>query len=786
MSDTPTAAETHALFERVLDADNAERTRLLDELCADRPQLRARVEALLAADAAAHDVLDGDATQLWRLLIDDAEPAPTQIGAYRIVREVGRGGMGVVYLAERADPEFRQQVALKIIGPRADARYLAERFRRERQILAKLTHPNIAQLFDGGLTPEGLPFLAMEYVDGERIDRWCDARRLDVDERLRLFLTVCDAVNHAQQNLVVHRDLKPANILVTPDGHVKLLDFGIARLLPEEGDVPDPEQTALHAFTLRYASPEQIRRTGSGTATDVYALGVILFELLTGTSPFPEMADSFEAARVVLESDPPLPSRAAIAAGGIPDTSPDRLRRHLRGDLDAIILKAMRRDPAERYTTASGLRDDIARYLRHEPVIARPDSTRYRVRKFVRRHRGAVAAAVALVLLTASFATIHGIRITRERDRAELNAQKAQETRDFLLGLFNANLPRQSLGEELTALDMLERGVARTDSLAGQPALRALLLTTLGDVYRVLGRFDEATSLIDSSVVAYRALGSDQLGLADALTSQGLVRYDLREYEAALLPTTEALDIYRRALGEDDPLVLRTLGNVATLTSHTGDLEASLRAHEQLLQRRRRILGPDDETVAVTLNNIGTTHYRLGQFADAERYHREALELRRRIIPREHPDYALSLSNLAAALREQGDLEAAEAMYREVMELRREVLGEDHPRMALSYYNLGRMLQARGEYDDAEAYLRLTLDIDRRSYGDDHPEVGFDAHQLARLLVERGRCEDALPVFDEAIRVFTAAERTESLETAREERSACSGASSKTRTAPDA
>ena len=422
MTDTPTAAEVHALFERAIDLDGAARAALLDDACADRPQLRRRVESLLAIDVAGHTLLDGDSTRLWDLLTDESAPLPAEIGAWRIVRELGRGGMGVVYLAERSDGEFEQQVALKVIGPRPDARELADRFRRERQILANMRHPNIAQLYDGGLTPEGLPFLAMEYIEGKRIDDWCDARRLPLEERVRVFLMVCDAVSHVQKNLVVHRDLKPANILVTADGVVKLVDFGIARRVQDDGGATDTTQTSLHAFTPRYASPEQIRRAPASPATDVYALGVILFELLAGTSPFPATDDAFEAARAVLETDPRPPSRTA--AGTDDDlqsraeargTSADRLRRRLRGDLDAIVLKAMRRDPADRYASAADLRADLYRYLHVQPVRARPDTRRYRIRTFVRRRRNAVAAAITFVLLTGSFTIAYNAQEARTR-----------------------------------------------------------------------------------------------------------------------------------------------------------------------------------------------------------------------------------------------------------------------------------------------------------------------------------------------------------------------------------
>lgn len=771
----PTPAEVHKLFERVLDLPEAERAEILDESCRGRPELRARVEALLALDAAEETILDADPARLWSILIDEEDPARREIGPYRVVRELGRGGMGVVYLAERIDPELRQLVALKVISPRPDAEELADRIRRERQILARLRHPNIAQLYDGGVTPEGLPYIVMEYVEGERIDRWCDERRLSIPDRLHLFLAVCDAVRHAQRSLVVHRDLKPANILVTADGVVKLLDFGIAKVIEGDDAAPlDATRTALVAFTPHYAAPEQIRRGEVSTATDVYSLGVVLHELLSGARPYPGTTDPFEAARMVLELDPLPPSQAVGTGGGdaaeraaARGTTPDRLRRQLRGELDAIVSKALRKDPEERYPSAAALMEDISRFLRHEPIVARPDSAGYRLRKFVRRRRGPVTAAALVLALTAGFVTIHTDRIARERDRAELAARKAQEARDFLVGLFNMNLPHRHLGEEPTASDMLAYGAARADSLADRPELRALLLATIGDIYRVLGRYDRAESMIGAALVEYRTLGTDTLGLANALWSKGLVHSNRGEYAAALEPTREALALKRRHLGPGHPDLMELLGNLATIESRTGDLEEALRMQLDLLALRRRRLGPNHPGVAVSLNNIAAIHRRAGRPDDAERYFLLALEHRRRNLPEDHPDYALSLTNLGAIMRERGELAGAEPLLREAFDIRRRVLPPDHPSLAISHFHLARLFEAQDRFDSAETHLRAAIEIDRRVYGADHPEVAYDLTNLARVLGRRGSCEEARGAFDEAARIYEGAGQIEEARRAR-------------------
>lgn len=775
----PILTEAYALFERALDLPEAERTALLDEACRDRPELRARVETLLALDAAEETPLDADPARLWSVLVEEEDPDRREIGPYRIVRELGRGGMGVVYLAERTDPDLRQLVALKVIGSRPDAAEMAARIRRERQILARLRHPHIAQLYEGGVTPEGLPYIVMEYVEGERIDRWCDARRLSIHDRLRLFLGVCDAVHYAQRNLVVHRDLKPANILVTADGVVKLLDFGIAKVIEGDEVAPlDATRTELLAFTPHYAAPEQVRRGAISTATDVYALGVVLHELLSGGRPFPETADAFEAARMVLELDPVPPSQA-VGAGGAGaaeeraaarGTTRERLRRQLKGELDAIVLKVLKKEQEERYPSAAALMDDISRHLRHEPIAARPDSAGYRLRKFVRRRRGPVAAAALVAALTTGFVTVHTERIARERDRAELEARKAQESRDFLVGLFNMNLPHRHLGEEPMASDLLEYGAVRADSLVDRPELRALLLTTIGDIFRVLGRFDRAESMIDASIAEYRALGTDTVGLADALLSKGLVYSNRGEYAAALAPIREAFALKRRYLGPEHPQLLDLLSNLATIESHTGDLDEALRMQLDLLALRRRVLGPDHGGVGVSLNNIAAIHRRAGRIDEAERYFRQALEHRRRIVPRDHPDYALSLANLGALLRERGDLDGAEPLLREAFEIRSRILSPDHPSLGVTHFQLGRLFQSQGRLDSAEVHFRATLEIDRSAYGADHPEVAYDALHLARLLVRRGDCGGARAAFDEAVRVYEGAGSSDEAALAREER----------------
>ncbi len=481
-----------AILDEVLELPPAEQAGYLELACGGDPGLRSDVEALLAADASSGEFLEVPAAEYLTSVFGAALPgagggiaAGTRIGSFRVVRELAHGGMGEVYLAQRADGQFEQQVALKLVRSGMDSAEVHRRFLAERQILARLHHPHIAGLLDGGLTAEGRPWFAMEYIAGAQLKAWCDSRGMGIPERLRLFADVCEAVRYAHQSLVVHRDLKPSNILVTDDGEVKLLDFGIAKLLESgpdgdgrgDGGAEPATRTELRALTPEYAAPEQLRGEPVTTATDVYALGAILYELLTGRRPhqFPRRSPA-EIERIVCDIDPDPP--------------------RLGGELDAILLRALQKEPARRYPSAEALLEDLRRWRDGLPVRARPDSALYRVRKFVRRHRLGVVAGGALVL-----SLIGGLAATLHQARAKTReAAKAREVTDFVVNLFQVADPAESRGREVSAGELLARGVRRVDSALGrQPEVQEELLGVLGRIHRELGlyaagRFTAGTS----------------------------------------------------------------------------------------------------------------------------------------------------------------------------------------------------------------------------------------------------------------------------------------------------
>ncbi|MGH7507297.1 MAG: serine/threonine-protein kinase, partial [Longimicrobiales bacterium] len=508
------------ILDRVLDLPPAEREAFLDEACAGDPVLRADAEALLEADRQATGFLEAPAASL--LLAAEALPASaasnvgTVIGQYRIVRELGRGGMGTVFLAERADGQFDQRVALKLIRGGAVSDDIVHRFLHERQILARLDHPNIAHLIDGGLTGDGQPYFAMELIDGSPITTYCDERGLVIEQRLRLFRAAAEAVACAHRNLVVHRDLKPSNVLVTVDGQVKLLDFGIAKMLEEPEDARALTRSGLYMLTPEYAAPEQVRGGTITTATDVYMLGALLYELLSGhrAHRFDHHTPA-ELERVICEQDPVPPSTAVIAGsarGAGPargttsgadrrQTVTRRLRRRLHGDLDNIVMKALRKEPDRRYPSVDAMIDDIGRYESGRPVLARRDSFGYRSSKFIRRNRAAVAAAgfVVVSLLAGMTTTTYQARV------AARESARAEQVKNFVLDLFELSDPDLSNGAEITARQLLERGQERVDEeLAGQPELQAEMLGVLGSIDHKLGLYDDAAGRFQRALALER------------------------------------------------------------------------------------------------------------------------------------------------------------------------------------------------------------------------------------------------------------------------------------------
>ena len=742
------------LLGRALDLEPDERAAFAADACGGDEALRAELLGLLAA----HDArgpLDRVEETVREILEARAEAElGERVGPYRLVRVIDYGGMGAVYLAER-EGDFTQRVAIKLTHLGLDTPAVLTRFVEERQILARLEHPNIARLLDGGITPGGRPYFAMEYVEGEPLTEYCDARRLDLDSRLRLFLQICRAVHYAHQNLVVHRDLKPPNILVTQDGQAKLLDFGIAKLL-ERDSAADHVLTTQRWFTPEYAAPEQVRGGAITTSTDIYALGLILYELLTGQRAHRLAgASSGEIERIIVDEEPARPSALVSATAR---------RRQLTGDLDTIVLKALQKEPARRYASAEQFAEDIERHQLGLPVRARPDTLGYRATKFVRRHRYALSAVfvIALTLVGGIAATswqaraaTEQSRVARdERVRARLEAERAEQVSQFLVDIFRTTDPANLSGDTVTVRELLERGRLQVErQLVDQPVILASMLDAIGRIYRNLGRYDQAQEVWGRALELRRkTLGPTHPEVAANLTELGILhhrfaRYDLAEpllrealamwqqqvgQPGADLATTlssladlhlikrdygraeqlyrEAVEVRRSALGPEHPDVASDLTNLATLYLHSEPALADSLYSAALAVQRKRLL-PGNAHMLETLDGMAAARYRLGRLDDAFNLHMEALNMRRRLLGDGHVETVFSLESLAMVSEKRGNRNAAESYYREALVLKRKLFGAGQPPLTPPLIGLGKLLHADKRCAEARALLQEALDI---------------------------------------------------------------------------
>ena len=748
------------IFEEVSALPEGERTERLDRLCGGDEALRREVVSLLAADEGAGDFLERPPVPA-SVALPPPSAVGRRLGPYQVKRKLGEGGMATVYLAERADEQFRQQVAIKIFGYGADRSDLLERFRAERQILASLDHPNIARLLDGGTTEDGLPYLVMEYIDGVPVDRYCDEHGLGTDARVDLFREICAAVQYAHQHLVVHRDIKPSNILVTADGRPHLLDFGIAKLL--EGatvpGAPAATMTGQRMMTPHYASPEQVEGRPITTASDVYSLGVLLYVLLAGRLPYRLEADRVGAVeQAVLEQQPERPSTAAgrTGAGDSPGTA--ARNRRLADDLDNIVLLALRKEPQRRYASVELLAEDLRRYREGLPVRARPATLGYRVSKFVGRHRLGVGIAAGVFFLVFGLAvamTVQAVRLARQRDEIRRERDKAVEVARLLEKLFSVTDPSEARGATVTAREMLDQGAARVQTeLKDQPEVQASLAGTIGKAYRGLGLNDRALPLLERSLALRRQVfGKEHPQVAEGLEALGTLTQARGDLDRAEALHRQALAMRRKLLGSDDPAVAESMNSLATDFFAKAQYDASEPLFRGALAINRRHFGNNHEEVATNLANLGLLEKLRGHPAEAEALYREALGIMRRVFGPAHPMIATQLNNLAVLQAERGDLASAEASYREALAVAHRVYGEEHPEIALQLNNLAALLMTRGDLAAAEPLLRRSLAMRRKLLGPEHEQVAMGLNNLAKLLEDKGDLTGARPLYEESLRI---------------------------------
>ena len=716
------------LFDEVLDRPEEERQAYLDEVCDGNAALRSELESLLAAEAAAPAFLEQEAMTFaapayepeeGEGIADDPLAAPAHhVGPYRLNEEIGRGGMSRVFRAERIDGGFEQTVAVKLLRIGLDTDAARRRFRLEQQVLAKLQHPNIGILLDGGLTQDDVPYLVMEYVEGQPITTYCDENALSIDERLALLEDVGRALQHAHKNLVVHRDLKPSNVLVTPTGTVKLLDFGIAKLLDED----DPSitlpntRTGIRPMTPAYAAPEQVKGADVNTATDVYQMGVLTYEVLTGHRPF-ESSDARDIERAILETDPARPSTVVAQcrpaaedeeegrAPATPEaistargTTPRRLRYLLEGDLNTIVQTAMRKEPERRYASIDAMLGDLERSQSGQPIEARADTPAYRIRKFVQRNRWGVGIAIAFAGVIFTF----GLLLIQQRERAQQEAKKSQIVSAYLVDLFRAGTP-YGVPDTLTARTMVRRGLDRVADLRDRPVVQAEMLDALGQASRGLGERRQADSLLE-----------------------------------------RALALRRLELEAPHPDLVASLLHVAETKASRGRFWEAQPLYEKALKMSRRVA--QGRHRAGILEGLAETLSIRGAPDSAEVLMRQAINMRRRTAEDRYHELPLDQMDLARIIQRQGKHDEAEELYRAGLRLMQEQSGYSSLEEVQAYNNFGDLLRNKGENAAAATYYRMALNLTVEALGRAHPQARRARDKLFQTLIERGRHEDALSV----------------------------------------
>lgn len=765
--------KTKEIFAEAIELAENEREAFVRDACGDDTDLFAEVMDLIKADATPASVLGQSGPEQFERMIS-SQMIGTTVGPYRIIEQIASGGMGAVYLAERADGHFEQKVALKLIKRGMDSEEILRRFHAERRILAPLQHPNIARLLDGGIAESGQSYFSMEYVDGLPITNYCDRQSLTIDQRLRLFIETCRAVHYAHQNLIIHRDLKPSNVMVDNDGTVKLIDFGIAKMLDSDSGEPsaDLTRTGMFVMTPEYAAPEQISGAAISTATDIYSLGVILVELLTGSRP---QWDSFRNGKLIskqiTESEPNRPSIQLKSENkeqhdndwqrrfAVRHTEPDKLIRTLAGDLDNICLKALQSEPQRRYSSAAQFAEDIERFMNNQPVIARADSAAYRIRKFVRRNRSLLVGLAAIILVIAGLVTFYTIRLADERDRATLEAEKSNQMVELLTGMFSAADPNISKGKDITAKELLDIGSASIDSqLVDQPELRVSMLNVLAASYLQLGQFGKADSAL------HKALEVCKIDLKNRPTPElsktvhlmGTYYYDLGMYDSSAVYSEMAVSLDSVLYGPNSNETASSLNDLATTYRRLGDMETAEPLLRQALALRRELHGEVHEDVAHTLNHLGRLLYQQGKYDEALPYLTEALDIRLELFGDEHFETVASRGAVGALYRATGEHDKAVASYRIAMNSIISMVGEDHFYVGALSNSLGNALMSDGNYEEAEQLFLRSIENSKENFPGDKLKLANPMLSFGKVLNLTGRAAEAEPVLREAFDSYSA------------------------------
>lgn len=776
-----------SLFHEALDLPVQEQHTFLQAACRDDATLLVDVEALLAEDAQSGSLLERDVAHIANDLLDQPGPPPIgsqQFGPYKIVRELGEGGTGKVYLAERQD--LGNLVAIKILRDAWVSAGRRERFLSEQRMLAGLNHPSIARLYDADTLPDGTPWFVMEYVEGVPLAEYCSQHQSSIEERLQLLRSVCDAVQYAHQHAVIHRDLKPSNILVKSDGTVRLLDFGIAKQL-QDLDAPDQTRTIARLMTPAYAAPEQIRMEQTGVQTDVYSLGVVLYELLVGRLPF-DLSNRTpgEAEAMILAGDPEKPSavvrepwggspgprrsswtrtfsteRGCSMPAKAPAADQESAPRHVPpagkaawADLDVLCLSAMHKDPARRYRSVEALIRDIDHFLNSEPLEARPDDLRHKLGKFVRRNRRAVSAAALTLTVVIGLVIFFTVRLAIARNVALAEAARTQRIQRFMTNLFEGGDKEAGPADSLRVVTLVDRGVQEARALDAEPEIQAELYLTLGGIYQKLGKFDQADSLLRSSLDERKKLfGRDNRQVAESMVALGLLRVDQAQWDDAERLVREGLAMSKRNLPLNHPDIAKGTLALGKVLAGRGDYNQAIPMLAEVVRLRSTpSTAPVD--LAAALTELANAHFYAGHYDDSDALNRRALAIYTQLFGGGHPLVANALINLGSSQFDRGNYAEAERLERKSLAITEAWYGKDHPETASTQTILGRALMFQGHYDEAVALFERTLAIQEHIYGPVHPRVASALNELGGAALRRGNLDEAIARFTRMAEIY--------------------------------
>jgi serine/threonine-protein kinase len=728
------------LFHEATLIPEAEREAFLQRAGGGDEALVRQVAAMLGADAEGGTVLDRGVEDVAHGVLEDSSTAPLpsdSFGPYRLTKLLGEGGMGVVYLAERDD--LGSVAAVKVLRDAWLSPARRERFISEQKFLAQLNHPSIARLFDADALQDGTPWFAMEYVEGVPLTEYCRAHGSSISKRLHLFRAVCEAVQHAHRHLVVHRDLKPSNILLTTDGAVKLLDFGISKQLDGAEGTVDFTRTGLRLMTPAYAAPEQVRGGQTGLHTDVYALGVVLYELLAGRLPFDlSNRTPAEAASIVADRDPEKPSVMAKRAGAT---------RAAWADLDVLCLTAMRKDPSRRYSSVDGLLRDVDHYLSGEPLEARADTIGYRTGKFVRRNWRPLSVAASIALAMIGLVAFYTWQLTGARNAALAQATRTQRIQAFMLNLFEGGDEAAGPAETLRVVTLVDRGVQEARTLDREPGVQAELYGTLGGIYRKLGSFERAESLLTTALERRRTLlGAEHPDVGESLVALGLLRTDQAKLEEAEGLIRSGLETVSRTGAQDHPSIAHATSALGRVLQERGKYAEAIEVLERAVQAYSKS-GPVTADVADALYELANTHFYAGNYDKSDELNLRVLDVYRHRHGERHPHVADVLINLGANQHERGRYKDAERFYRQAVDITESWYGKDHHQTAAKMTMLGRALVRDNRPDEATSMLAQALEIRERVYGKVHPQVASTLNELGTIALNQGRLDESEAYF---------------------------------------